>query len=384
MKVLLVTPYSPLLPHDHAANDIALPLVKALAELTELHVYAPGQQNGALACWKSDDVTYYRGTPVSRRQIARLDVYPYAARESWSRQSTREASALVRHLRPDVFHAEYEQAVEPLLQSEGVLTSITLHDLPGEVAVKRRSDTSTLRFAAQQVERRKSQHLKKAIFGKTDAIFVRSERDKGKVFGSHGIIEIAPVGLNPPEIGWVGDRAHVAAFGGAMWRLENEMTAVHLATNVMPLVRRTIPDAELRIFGSRPTPAVRALDQQAGVSVVGEVADYDDEFRRAGVTFAPAMVDAGLLMKAIRAMAMGCPVVLNDASASPIVGLEHDVHALIGETPGALADATVQLMLDRPRATRLGQAATGLVRDRFNWTRTAETYRLVFDRLLGN
>lgn len=383
MRVLLLTPYSPLAHHDHAANDIALPLVQALAAFMDLHVYAPGQQNDGLTSWCSDGVTYHAGSAVHRTQFDRLGTYPYVARGSWSRQSTKEALAIIRELRPDILHAEYDQAAEPLLRFDGVArTSITLHDLPGEIAAQPRRDISFLRYWLQRIEQAKTQHVKTSIANKIDALFVRSERDRAKILNARGIVEIAPVGLDPPAVGWLGDRPHVVVFGGAMWRSENEVTAIYLARQVMPLVRQRVPDAELRIFGARPTAAVCALAAEDGVTVVGEVADYDDEFRHAGATLAPAMVDAGLLMKAIRAMAMGCPVVLNSASAGPIVGLECGVHALVGDSPVELAACVADLMQDSARARELGQAAKNLVRAHFSWERTVEVYRGVFEKLL--
>lgn len=379
----MLTPYSPLLAHDHAANDIALPLVNALARSTDLHVYAPGQENGALRAWCVDGVTYHAGSPVRHRQLDRFERYPYAARSSWSRESTRESTAIAKLINPDILHAEYSQTAEPLLRTGQLTpTSITLHDLPGEVALRPREELSALRYWLQRLERAKTVRLRDAILERIDALFVFSERDKAKAARPRGAVEVAPVGVSSPADGWVGDRRHTVAFGGAMWRLENEVTAVHLARDVMPLVRAQIPDSELRIFGARPGPEVRALESHAGVTVVGEVDDYDAEFRHAAVTLAPAMVDAGILMKAVRAMAMGCPVVLNPASADPIVGLNNGEHALIGDGPGEIARHVVELMNNREYAGSLGQSAKGLVRAHFSWQRTVEVYLRVWDQLL--
>lgn len=384
MKVLLVTPYSPLVQHDHAANDIALPLVQALAPHMDLHVYAPGQQNGSLSNWQAHGLTFHAGSPVNLSQLDRLGAYPYVARGSWARQSTREVVAIVHKLKPDVLHAEYAQAVEPLLRCRRLVrTSITLHDLPGEIADSERTGVVDVRYLVQRLERIKMRGLKTNILHKVDALFVRSERDRDKIPAARGSVDIAPVGLNAPATGWVGDNPHVAAFGGAMWRAENVDTASYLARDVMPLVRERVSDAQLRIFGARPTSDVRALAAEPGVTVVGEVADYDEEFRRAGVALAPAMVEAGLLMKAIRAMAMGCPVVLNPASADPIVGLENDVHALVGDSSEEIARHVATLMEDRETAVRLGQAGMELVRPHFSWERTVEIYLEVFRRLLA-
>jgi hypothetical protein len=383
MKVLLLTPYSPLLQHDHAANDIALPLVKALAPFMDLHVYAPGQRNGRLANWRADGVTYYAGSPVpTPTRLSILGGYPRGSRASWSRRSTKEALAVVREVKPDILHAEYWQTAEPLLRSSHPRTSITLHDLPCEVILHQRDDVSRIRYWLAQLEDRKVRWAWKALVRKVDALFVFSERDKARLKNLKCIVERASIGINPPLAAWKGDRSHVAAFGGAMWRLENEATAIYLAEQVWPIVRRSVSDAELRIFGARPTPAVRALESNPGVTIVGEVADYDDEFRRAALSLAPAMVDAGILIKAIRAMAMGCPVVLNAASASPIAGLKEGIHALVGDNPNELADHVSALMQDSLRAHQLGQAAAELVRAQFSWERVASVYCGVFKRLL--
>lgn len=383
MKVLLVTPYSPLASHDHAANDLAPFLVRALSQVTDLHVYAAGQQHGALQTWRVEDVTYYAGSPVKLRQVDRFERYPYAARASWSRRSTREAVAIAEALSPDILHAEYSQAAEPLLRAHHVApTSLTLHDLPGEAAVRPRDELSAARYAMQRLERAKTMRLREAIFEQTDALFVFNERDKAKAARARGPVRVAPVGVTPPDQSWIGDRSHTAAFGGAMWRLENEVTAVYLAREVMPLVRAQIPDAQLRIFGARPGPQVRALESHPEVTVVGEVDDYDAEFRHAAITLAPAMVDAGVLMKALRAMAMGCPVVLNEASAGPIVGLESGAHALVGASAAEIARHVVELMNNREYAGTLGRAARDLVRRHFSWERTVEVYLAAWQQLL--
>jgi hypothetical protein len=381
LKVLLLTPYSPLLEHDHAANDLALPLIKALAPFMDLHVYAPGQRNGQLAQWRADGVTYYAGSPVRPSRWSILGSYPRGSRATWSRRSTKEALSIFRKLKPDILHAEYWQTVEPLLRSGHPCTSITLHDLPCEVILDPRSPSSGIRYRLAVLENLKIKRTWKALVRNVDALFVFSERDKARVQNPKNIVEIASVGIDPPVAAWRGDQSRAAAFGGAMWRLENEATAIYLAEQVWPIVRRSVSDAELRIFGARPTPAVRALESNPGVTIVGEVADYDDEFRRAALSLAPAMVDAGILIKAIRAMSMGCPVVLNTASASPIAGLKEGIHALVGDNPNELADHVIALMRDSVRAHQLGQAAGELVRAQFNWERVASVYGEVFNRL---
>ncbi|WP_167106251.1 glycosyltransferase family 4 protein [Mycobacterium sp. DL592] len=388
MKVLLLTPYSPLTQHDHAANDLMRPLVNALAGFSEVHVYAPGQRNGTLDQWKVDGVTYHAGSAVRRTQLDRISPYPYAGRGSWSRQSTREALAVARTLRPDILHAEYNQTAEALLRCDKhvrhtlMRTSITLHDLSWGTAERSLLSHNMIRKWMQEIERVKMRRTRSAILTNVDAALVYSKRDKEKLSDAAGIVEVVPVGVEPPRTRWIGDRPHTAVFGGAMWRAENEVAAVFLAREVMPLVRQVLPTAELRVFGARPTALVRALDGANGVTVVGQVDDYDDEFLHAAVSLAPSMVDAGVFLKAIRPMAMGCPVILNSASASPIAGLVPGLHALVGDGAQSIANHIVTTMQNTEQARQLGGAAMDLAREHYSWERTANAYMEVFRRML--
>lgn len=383
MKVLLVTPYSPLAHHDHAANDLAMPLVNALAPLIDLHVYAPGQRKGHLRDWQIDGVTFHAGSPVRQSRRNRLGLYPYGARASWAARSTRESIALARQLRPDVIHAEYWAAAEPLFKLRGeVPTSLAPHDVPDDGMTIPSIGQSIYQRCLDRHELAKRRRVASALTTKIDSLLLFSEVDRAKLEGSQCLINVAPPGLNPPATAWSGGETHVAAFGGAMWRLENEATAIYLVRDVMPLVRDAIPDAQLRIFGARPTDRVRALGNQPGITVVGEVADYDGQFRDAQVALAPSMTEAGILIKSMRAMAMGCPAVLNRASARPIVGLKSGVHALVGHTSRELADHVISMMTDTSRAVRIGRSARDFVLENYGWDQSGAAYLAAFRQLV--
>lgn len=384
MKVLLVTPYSPLARHDHAANDLAMPLVRTLAPYVDLHVYAPGQRNGCQRDWQLDGITFHAGSPVRQSRLNRLGVYPYGARASWSARSTKESIALARRLRPDIVHAEYWAAVEPLFKLRHEMpTSLAPHDVPDDGMTIPPAGQSFYRRCLDRLELTKRRRVAYALTTKIDSLLLFSERDRQKLDGSPCLINVAPPGLNPPAMSWSGGEPHVAVFGGAMWRLENESTAVYLARDVMPLVRDAIPDAQLRIFGSRPTETVRALGNQPGITVLGAVSDYDGQFCDAQVTLAPSMTEAGILMKSLRAMAVGSPVVLNGASARPIMGLEPGIHALVGHTARELADHVVTLMSNTSRGAEIGQSARAFVLETYGWDRTVAAYLAAFHQLAG-
>jgi polysaccharide biosynthesis protein PslH len=104
-------------------------------------------------------------------------------------------------------------------------------------------------------------------------------------------------------------------FTGAMQYAPNEDAALYLADAIMPLVRRTIPDAELWIVGRDPKPRLSAAGAQPGVEVTGFVDDVRPFLERAAVFAAPLRFGAGIQNKLLEAMAMAVPVVASPLAA---------------------------------------------------------------------
>jgi glycosyltransferase involved in cell wall biosynthesis len=151
-----------------------------------------------------------------------------------------------------------------------------------------------------------------------------------------------------------------------MWRDSNAAAANMLAQQVMPIVRESIPEASLRIVGKDPTPQVQALNDLDNVSVVGAVESIEAEYLRAAVVLAPTLVDAGVLLKALRGLACGAPLIINAAAAIPLEVIDGE-HCLVRDSPKEIAAAMIQLATDTRRASKLGRAGLLHVRENFSW-----------------
>lgn len=110
-----------------------------------------------------------------------------------------------------------------------------------------------------------------------------------------------------------GRGADTIIFTGAMHYRPNVDAALYLIEQILPSVRRGMPEARLLIVGRDPTPALVAAGQQPGVTVTGFVEDMRPYLEQATVFAAPLRFGAGIQNKVLEAMAMELPVV-----ASPI------------------------------------------------------------------
>lgn len=167
-------------------------------------------------------------------------------------------------------------------------------------------------------------------------------------------------------------------FFGNLGYFHNVAPAVHLAREVLPLVRRRVPAARLRLVGARPAAAIRRLDGLPGVEVVGPVPTMATELHRAAVAVVPMFTGSGMKNKLLEAFAAGTPVVSNALGAEGIDGIRDGEQLLLAEDPTALAAACVRLLEDGDERARLARAARLLVEQRYSWDAAADRLRELY------
>ena len=166
---------------------------------------------------------------------------------------------------------------------------------------------------------------------------------------------------------------HRIVLTGTLDFLPNVDAASWFAREVLPLVRRREPRAELVVVGRRPAPDVLSLSSVDGVTVCPDVPAVAPHLQAARVAVVPVRIGTGSRVKALEAMAAGRPV------AGTAIGLEGidfvpGRDALLGDTPEALADEVVRLLSDADLAARVAAAGRHLVVARYRWADIADRF----------
>ncbi|MCP2244764.1 glycosyltransferase [Lentzea aerocolonigenes] len=201
----------------------------------------------------------------------------------------------------------------------------------------------------------------------TDVTFVVSEAEQ------QILLQVVPgadvrVLSNVHTIDWtpasVDGRTDVVFVGGYD-HVPNRDAAQWLAKSIMPLVRKEIPDAMLRLAGSNPTKDVLGLhDEDAGVDVLGFVDDLGPVYARARITVAPLRYGAGVKGKIGQSVSVGVPVV-GTTLALEGMHLVPEQDVLLGDTEEEIARAIVRLMRDDDLWYRLSRSAKEKVAAQF-------------------
>ena len=154
-------------------------------------------------------------------------------------------------------------------------------------------------------------------------------------------------------------------FVGYLDYYPNRDGVIWFAREVLPVMRRAVPDLEFVVVGRNAPPTVLALQREPGVEIAGAVPDIRPYLKHAAAMTAPLRIARGIQNKVLEALAMGCPVLASDAVA-----------ATFGERipPGLIACRTADDFrnawddLARLDRTEIRRAALG----RFDWRRNLE------------
>lgn len=210
------------------------------------------------------------------------------------------------------------------------------------------------------------------LCGRFDAAAISAALDAGVVGAADRVhvvangVDIRQFAYAPPvpggrEIVFVGNLGYFPNIDGAGWFIRE----------VLPRIRRAVPDARLRLVGARPARGlVRLAASHDGVDLVGPVAEVPPELARAAVAIAPLRAGSGQQIKILEAMATGRPVVATRVCAQGMQATPGE-HLMVADDPEAFAEAVSGLLQDSALAERLARNARQLVERDYTWEQSA-------------
>ena len=162
-------------------------------------------------------------------------------------------------------------------------------------------------------------------------------------------------------------------FTGSMDWHPNEDAIRHFIDEILPTVRREVPQVRLTVVGRNPSTGLRRAAEGAGVKVTGTVDDVRPYIDGAAVYVVPLRIGGGTRLKVYEALSMGKAVVSTGVGVEGLP-LAPGEHYLKADDPAAFASAVVTLLRDPERRHALGDAGRQLTQERFAWPQVARVF----------
>jgi glycosyltransferase involved in cell wall biosynthesis len=222
----------------------------------------------------------------------------------------------------------------------------------------RRSELSPSRRAALALNAPLLRKLERDVIAGARLVFTisPSSRDEVAAISDRADIDWLPIPVDTERLQPAGDDEWVAGLDEPtlvfVGRGADPRKNLRLLLEALPLIRRRIPGATLRLVGEPP-----GVQLPEGAVAVGRIDDVATELRRASLFVLPSLQE-GFGIVVAEAFACGLPAIV-----TPSGGPEALVHESRGGVvlPGfeaeALADAVVDVLADREELIRMRRSA---------------------------
>jgi polysaccharide biosynthesis protein PslH len=171
-------------------------------------------------------------------------------------------------------------------------------------------------------------------------------------------------------------------FTGSMDWLPNEDAIRYFTDQVLPIVRKSIPEVSLTVVGRNPYPGLLELSKRdSSIVVTGRVEDVRPYMERAAAYVVPLRIGGGTRLKIFEAMAMEKAIVSTSIGAEGLPVTDGN-ELRIADTPEAFAAAVVELLSAPEPASAMGQRAGQIVREKFGWAGVAKRFAEICEATL--
>jgi glycosyltransferase involved in cell wall biosynthesis len=259
---------------------------------------------------------------------------------------------------------------------------------------------AALRGAADAIDARRWRRAEEAIASRAQAVVVCSDLDRRRL--NRANTWIVPNGYELPRqepadshcppvsqpvamrINRPPSRPPVLLLVGLLRYEPNRDAASYFASCVLPLVRAVLPEAKFLVVGHYDSvDQIAGLSQAPGVTVTGEVEDLSEVLAAAAAAVVPIRFGGGTRIKILEAFAWGLPVISTSIGAEGLEVVDGE-HLLIADTPQAMAQACLRVLIDDELSVRLAAAGRTLWATRYRWSKIAEDVRATVRAVVGS
>lgn len=232
---------------------------------------------------------------------------------------------------------------------------------------------------------------------KADLVLTVTDRDKKvlSALAKDAQIETIPIGVDTEYFtySWQPNPEARIVFVGTMYWPPNIDSVTYFCRDVLPLIRKDIPEAAFDIVGLKPARTVVELGKRiTGVRVTGSVDDVRPYMSGTRVFVVPLRTGSGMRVKILNAMSVGVPVVSTSVGCEGIEGLvpvrepisendNRDANIWVADSPDAFARAVIALTNDEKLASTLSRNGRKLMETAYDWVIIRRKIAYVYDEI---
>jgi glycosyltransferase involved in cell wall biosynthesis len=169
-------------------------------------------------------------------------------------------------------------------------------------------------------------------------------------------------------------------FIGNMRTFPNTDAAIYFCKEILPLIKKRIPEIEFYIVGIEPSKQVRQLSNIKNVFVTGKVENISEYVHTLSVSVAPMRVGAGVQNKILESMALGTPVVTTSIGLEGIEATP-DKEILVADSPIEFAEKVIELIENKPLRKNISINAREFIEAKYTWDKVLKKLDRIIEEI---
>jgi glycosyltransferase involved in cell wall biosynthesis len=169
-------------------------------------------------------------------------------------------------------------------------------------------------------------------------------------------------------------------FCGNMSYHPNIVAAKYLVKQIMPLVWKKIPEANVLIAGAKPSKSVRRL-ASSKIKISGYVDDMKKCYCESLIFVAPMTIGSGLQNKLLEAMAIGLPVITSPLANNALEAKPNE-QILVANDAADYALLIENLLNDESARQKLAKRGKLFVKQNYNWENISQSLENTLDHIV--
>jgi glycosyltransferase involved in cell wall biosynthesis len=305
---------------------------------------------------------------------------PYFMKKYESKGMRREIERLLKEQTFDVMVCDFLQPSVNVPANLDVATVLFQHNVEAMIWKRHYElQKNPLKRAFLYDQWRKTWRYERSACRKFDLVVAVSAADEQQMREEYDLRRAAAVATGVDidyfsPSGAITPEKHNIVFTGSMDWLPNEDAMQYFIRELLPLVRKEIPDVTLTVVGRNPYASLVELSKSdKSIVVTGRVDDVRPFIEKAAVYVVPIRIGGGTRLKIYEAMSMGKPVVSTTVGAEGLP-VTNNQELVLADSASDFAAALIRVFRDPDWAAELGGRAAKLVREKFGWRGVAESF----------
>ena len=226
---------------------------------------------------------------------------------------------------------------------------------------------------------RKMQRFERDACRRVDCVVAVSEADSEMMQRDYDLERVhdIPTGVDvdffkPTDKGV--SQPNSLVFTGSMDWLPNEDAIQYFTQQILPLIKKSIPDVSVTVVGRNPSRKLLELGRRdPAITVAGQVEDVRPYMEQAMAYIVPLRIGGGTRLKIYEALAMEKPTISTTIGAEGL-HVNDGEDLVLADTPVDFANAVIRVLREPNWARLLGTKGARTVRERYGWDKVAAEF----------